>query len=37
MLEEHYPELATDNERISSRIGTARLHAGLKERFGRPN
>jgi len=35
-LEEHYPELATDNERISSRIGTARLHAGLAERFGRP-
>ena len=37
MLEEHYPELATDNERISSRIGTARLHAGLTERFGSPN
>ncbi|HKH37172.1 MAG TPA: hypothetical protein VKA82_08395 [Rubrobacter sp.] len=36
MLEEHYPELATDNDRISSRIGTARLHAGLTERFGRP-
>jgi hypothetical protein len=36
MLEEHYPELATDNDRISSRIGTARLHAGLDERFGRP-
>jgi hypothetical protein len=36
MLEEHYPELATDNDRISSRIGTARLHAGLAERFGRP-
>jgi hypothetical protein len=35
MLEEHYPELATDNDRISSRIGTARLHAGLAERFGR--
>jgi hypothetical protein len=35
MLEEHYPELATDNDRISSRIGTARLHAGLTERFGR--
>jgi hypothetical protein len=34
MLEEHYPELATDSERISSRIGTARLHAGLAERFG---
>jgi hypothetical protein len=37
MLEEHYPELATDNDRISSRIGTARLHAGLPERFGRPH
>ena len=37
MLEEHYPELATDNDRISSRIGTARLHAGLTERFGRPH
>jgi hypothetical protein len=36
MLEEHYPELATDSDRISSRIGTARLHAGLEERFGRP-
>jgi len=36
MLEEHYPELATDSDRISSRIGTARLHAGLSERFGRP-
>jgi hypothetical protein len=36
MLEEHYPELATDTDRISSRIGTARLHAGLTERFGRP-
>jgi hypothetical protein len=35
MLEEHYPELATDGDRISSRIGTARLHAGLAERFGR--
>jgi hypothetical protein len=37
MLEEHYPELATDNDRISSRIGTARLHARLTERFGRPH
>jgi hypothetical protein len=37
MLEEHYPELATDSARISSRIGTARLHAGLTERFGRPH
>jgi hypothetical protein len=37
MLEEHYPELATDSDRISSRIGTARLHAGLTERFGHPH
>jgi len=35
MLEEHYPELATDSDRISSRIGTARLHADLTKRFGR--
>ena len=37
MLEEHYPELATDTDRISSRIGTARLHASLAERFGHSN
>lgn len=36
VLEEHYPELATDSDRISSRIGTARLHADLTERFGHP-
>jgi hypothetical protein len=36
VLEEHYPELATDSDRISSRIGTARLHADLTDRFGRP-
>ena len=36
ILEEHYPELATDSDRISSRISTARLHAGLAERFDRP-
>jgi hypothetical protein len=35
ILEEYYPELATDSERISSRVGTASLHAGLIERFGR--
>ena len=35
ILEEYYPELATDRDRISSRVGTARLHAGLAERFGR--
>jgi hypothetical protein len=33
ILEEHYPELATDGDRISSRISTARLHAGLAERM----
>jgi hypothetical protein len=37
VLEEHYPELATDSDRISSRIGTARLHADLTARFGRPH
>jgi hypothetical protein len=36
VLEEHYPELATDSDRISSRIGTARLHTDLTARFGRP-
>jgi hypothetical protein len=36
VLEGHYPELATDSDRISSRIGTARLHADLTARFGRP-
>jgi hypothetical protein len=36
VLEAHYPELATDSDRISSRIGTARLHADLTERFSRP-
>lgn len=36
ILEEHYPELATDSDRISSRVGAASLHAGLAERFGRP-
>ena len=36
VLEGHYPELATDSDRISSRIGTARLHAELTARFGRP-
>ena len=37
ILEEYYPELATDSDRISSRVGTASLHAGLVERFGRPH
>jgi hypothetical protein len=34
VLEQHYPELATDGDRISARIGIASLHAGLAERFG---
>ena len=35
VLEQHYPELATDGGRLSDRLGIARLHAGLEERFGR--
>lgn len=35
VLEQHYPELATDSNRLSARIGIARLQAGLAERFGR--
>lgn len=35
VLEQHYPELATDSNRLSARIGIARLHAELAERFGR--
>lgn len=35
LLEEHYPELATDGDRISARLSTSRLHAGLAKRFGR--
>jgi hypothetical protein len=34
VLEQHYPELATDSNRLSARIGIARLQAGLPERFG---
>ena len=34
VLEQHYPELATDSNRLSARIGIARLQAGLAERFG---
>lgn len=34
LLEEHYPELATDSDRISARVSTSRLHAGLAKRFG---
>ncbi|MDQ4127956.1 MAG: hypothetical protein M3151_08440 [Actinomycetota bacterium] len=35
VLEAHYPELATDSERLSARLGIARLHAELTKRFGR--
>jgi hypothetical protein len=35
VLEQHYPELATDGGRLSDRLGIARLQAGLEERFGR--
>ena len=34
MLEEYYPELATDDDRISRRAAVARLHADLVRRFG---
>ena len=34
MLEEYYPELATDDDRISLRATVARLHAELPERPG---
>jgi hypothetical protein len=34
VLEQHYPELATDGDRLSARLGIAGLHAGLEERFG---
>jgi hypothetical protein len=36
VLEQHYPELATDSNRLSARLGIARLQAGLAERFGSP-
>ncbi len=36
VLEQHYPELATDSNRLSARIDIARLQAGLAERFGSP-
>ncbi|MGH3146278.1 MAG: hypothetical protein ACRDTR_10810, partial [Rubrobacter sp.] len=32
VLEQHYPELATDGDRLSARIGIARSQAGLEER-----
>jgi len=39
LLEHHYPELATDSDRLSHRLDLARLQAELAERgerFGRP-
>ena len=36
MLEEYYPELATDDDRISRRAAIARLHADIEKRFGAP-
>ena len=35
VLEQHYPQLATDGDRLSDRLGIASLQAGLPERFGR--
>ena len=35
LLEHHYPELATDGDRLSDRLGIARLQAERAERFGR--
>lgn len=34
VLEQHYPELATDSDRLSARMGIARFQAGLAESFG---
>lgn len=34
VLEQHYPELAVDSDRLSARIGIAHLQAKLAERFG---
>ena len=36
LLEHHYPELATDNDRLSDRLAIARLQGELAKRFGRP-
>jgi hypothetical protein len=36
VLEHHYPELATDSDRLSDRLAIARLQGELAERFGRP-
>jgi hypothetical protein len=35
VLEHHYPELATDSDRLSDRLAIARLQSELAERFGR--
>lgn len=35
VLEHHYPELATDSDRLSDRLAIARLQGELAERFGR--
>jgi hypothetical protein len=35
LLEHHYPELATDGDRLSHRLELSRLQAELAERFGR--
>jgi hypothetical protein len=35
VLEHHYPELATDGDRLSHRLDLSRLQAALAERFGR--
>jgi hypothetical protein len=36
LLEHHYPELATDGDRLSDRLDLSRLQGELAERFGRP-
>jgi len=36
LLEHHYPELATDGDRLSHRLDLSRLQGELAERFGRP-
>ncbi len=35
VLEQHYPELATDSDRLSDRFAIARLQDELAKRFGR--
>jgi hypothetical protein len=36
LLEHHYPELATDGDRLSDRLDLSRLQGELAERVGRP-